>query len=98
MSSMLGGRSVNSGRWAQICRMPYEFKEDGKTISNAQEAYLLSPKDMCTLTMIPELVESGIDSFKIEGRMNRPDDAALVAHLYSNYVDLYQDLCSSGYR
>ena len=66
MSSMLGGRSGNRGRCAQTCRMQYELKEDGKTISDPESPYLLSPKDICTLDLIPELVESGIDSFKIE--------------------------------
>lgn len=98
MSSMLGGRSGNRGRCAQTCRMPYELKEDGKVISDTSSPYLLSPKDMCTLDIIPELVESGIDSFKIEGRMKRPEYAAYVAHLYRKYVDLYQSLGRTGYE
>lgn len=98
MSSMLGGRSGNRGRCAQTCRMPYELKDEGKVISDPSNPYLLSPKDMCTLDLIPELVESGIDSFKIEGRMKRPEYAAYVAHLYRKYVDLYQSLGEKDYR
>ncbi len=98
MSSMLGGRSGNRGRCAQTCRMPYELKEDGNTISDKKKPFLLSPKDICTLTIIPQLVESGIDSFKIEGRMKRPEYAAYVAFLYRKYVDLYQTLGAEGYE
>lgn len=97
MSSMLGGRSGNRGRCAQTCRMPYELKEAGKAISDRDKPFLLSPKDICTLTIIPELVESGIDSFKIEGRMKRPEYSAFVASLYRKYVDLYQSLGAEGY-
>lgn len=98
MSSMLGGRSGNRGRCAQTCRMQYELKENGKVISDKENPYLLSPKDMCTLNIIPELVESGIDSFKIEGRMKRPEYAAYVAHLYRKYVDLYNERGKKGYE
>lgn len=98
MSSMLGGRSGNRGRCAQTCRMPYELKEVGKAISDRDKPFLLSPKDICTLTIIPELVEAGIDSFKIEGRMKRPEYAAFVASLYRKYVNLYQSLGKSGYE
>lgn len=92
MSSMIGGRSGNRGRCAQPCRMPYQFYSEGKNLASGQEKYLLSPKDINTLGIIPELVEAGIDSFKIEGRMKRPEYAALTAHLYRKYVDLYLEL------
>jgi U32 family peptidase len=91
MSSMIGGRSGNRGRCAQPCRMPYQFYMGNKRLSTDQEKYLLSPKDINTLAYIPELVEAGIDSFKIEGRMKRPEYAALVASLYRSYLDLYLD-------
>ncbi len=98
MSSMLGGRSGNRGRCAQTCRMPYELKEAGNVISDRSKLFLLSPKDICTLTIIPQLVEAGIDSFKIEGRMKRPEYAAYVTYLYRKYVDLYQTLGPKGYE
>jgi putative protease len=91
MSSMIGGRSGNRGRCAQPCRMPYQFHSGNKKISSEQEKYLLSPKDINTLAYIPEMVEVGINSFKIEGRMKRPEYAAAVSSLYRAYLDLYLD-------
>ncbi len=86
-SSMIGGRSGNRGRCAQPCRMPYSVLEDGKR--KAENLYVLSPKDMCTLDQIPELIKAGIDSFKIEGRMKRPEYAAGVTAAYRLMTDLY---------
>lgn len=86
MSSMIGGRSGNRGRCAQPCRLEY----DG--------AYLLSPKDICTLDMIPELIGAGINSFKIEGRMKRYEYAAGVTAAYRREVDRYFELGEEGYR
>lgn len=97
MSSMIGGRSGNRGRCAQPCRMPYDLYHNGKKLTKGNNRYLLSPKDMCTLSIIPELVDAGIDSFKIEGRMKRPEYTALAAHLYRKYVDLYQKLGRKEY-
>lgn len=85
MSSMIGGRSGNRGKCAQPCRMPYQFTENGKNLSGADEKYLLSPKDICTIDMIPELIEAGIDSFKIEGRMKRPEYTACYGSLSKIY-------------
>lgn len=88
LSSMIGGRSGNRGRCAQPCRMQYQVKDEyGNPI--ATPPYVLSPKDMCTLDKIPDLVDAGIDSFKIEGRMKKPEYAAFTAHLYRKYTDLY---------
>ncbi|MBP1754470.1 MAG: hypothetical protein H6Q59_868 [Firmicutes bacterium] len=90
MSSMIGGRSGNRGRCAQPCRMPYEFySSDQKKLSTTGEKYLLSPKDINTLAILPQMIEAGIDSFKIEGRMKRPEYAAVVSGLYRSYADLY---------
>lgn len=97
MSSIIGGRSGNRGRCAQPCRMPYQFYKDGKLISSDREKYLLSPKDINTVSMIPELIEAGIDSFKIEGRMKRPEYAAAVSSTYRRYVDLYFTLGKEKY-
>lgn len=82
LSSILGGRSGNRGRCAQPCRLPYE-------IEGEKACYPLSMKDMCTVTMLPELIEAGIDSFKIEGRMKKPAYAAGVTAIYRKYIDLY---------
>ncbi len=81
-SSILGGRSGNRGRCAQPCRLPYK-------IENGKEEYPISMKDMCTLSILPELIEAGIDSFKIEGRMKKPEYAAGVTALYRKYIDMY---------
>ena len=89
LSSMIGGRSGNRGRCAQPCRMAYEVTEDGKRIADG--LYALSPKDLCTLDKIPELVQAGIDSFKIEGRMKRPEYTAGVTAAYRLLTDLYFD-------
>lgn len=86
-SSMIGGRSGNRGRCAQPCRMPYTVWEDGKR--RDENRYALSPKDICTLDKIPELIAAGIDSFKIEGRMKRPEYTAGVTAAYRLMTDLY---------
>lgn len=88
-SSILGGRSGNRGRCAQPCRLPYSIKKDG---INSKEAYYLSLKDMCTIENIPELIHAGIDSFKIEGRMKKPEYAAGVTSIYRKYIDQYYEL------
>lgn len=89
MSSILGGRSGNRGRCAGTCRLPYSLLEEGKKITHNQGNYLLSPKDIATLDLIPELVEAGIHSYKIEGRMKSPEYVAAVTSMYRKYVDLY---------
>lgn len=98
MSSMIGGRSGNRGKCAQPCRMPYQFHSEGDKLSSDKEKYLLSPKDINTLALIPDLIDAGIDSFKIEGRMKKPEYAAAVAHTYRKYVDLYQELGKEKYN
>lgn len=95
-SSILGGRSGNRGRCAQPCRLPYEIFEGKKRLSGS--SYPLSLKDMCTLEYLPALLEAGIDSFKIEGRMKRPEYAAGVTEVYRKYIDLYYRKGAAGYR
>ena len=84
-SSVVGGRSGNRGRCAQPCRLPYRM--NGKS----GEQYPLSLKDMSTIAIIPELIEAGIDSFKIEGRMKKPEYSAGVTALYRKYIDKYYE-------
>lgn len=81
-SSFLGGRSGNRGRCAGPCRLPYQAF--GK-----KEVYPLSLKDMCTVQILNELIDAGIDSFKIEGRMKNPYYVAGVVAIYRKYIDLY---------
>ena len=78
-SSLVGGRSGNRGRCAGSCRQPYNGK------------YLLSTKDICCLEIIPDLIEAGICSFKIEGRMKSPEYVAGVTSVYRKYIDIYYD-------
>jgi len=101
-SSVLGGRSGNRGRCAQPCRLPYECP--GQAAGNAAGknshagSHLLSMKDLCTLDILPELIEAGIASFKIEGRMKRPEYAAGTAAIYREYMDLYAQKGLKGYQ
>ena len=100
MSSMIGGRSGNRGRCAQPCRLPYQFVQDGQNSGRdtKKPAYLLSLNDLCTLDLIPDMVDAGIDSFKIEGRMKGPEYAALVTSLYKKYTMMYLTKGRSGYK
>lgn len=88
MSSMLGGRSGNRGCCAQTCRLPYELYKGYEKVSSG---YLMSPKDIETIEILPELIEAGINSFKIEGRMKNPEYVAGVTAVYRKYIDMYFD-------
>ncbi|HIS48533.1 MAG TPA: U32 family peptidase [Candidatus Scybalocola faecigallinarum] len=98
LSSMIGGRSGNRGRCAQPCRLPYSLYDGEKQISSPKAPYLLSLKDMCALEYIPALCQAGVDSFKIEGRMKRPEYAAFVSYVYRKYTDLYLSAGKEGYH
>lgn len=94
MSSLTLQRSGNRGECAQNCRMKYQLekREDGHSeILQGKGEYLLSPKDMNTLERVPELIEAGIASFKIEGRMKRPEYVALMVALYRKAIDAYYE-------
>lgn len=97
-SSMLGGRSGNRGRCAQPCRLPYEVRDRGRTLNSREEAYVLSPKDMCTLELLPEILKAGVCSLKIEGRMKRPEYTAGVVRIYRKYLDRLLEYGEDGYR
>lgn len=87
MSSMIGGRSGNRGRCAQPCRKSYEIiKPDGESLIDSR-GYLISPKDLYTLENLQELIEAGVDSIKIEGRMKRPEYVATVISSYRGGID-----------
>lgn len=89
MSSMIGGRSGNRGRCAQPCRLPYQVWRDGKRLNSEKTAYPISPKDMCTVSILPEIIEAGVYSLKIEGRMKKPEYTAGVVEIYRKYLDRY---------
>ena len=84
-SSMVGGRSGNRGKCAQPCRLPYELLENDTTID---KGYLLSPRDLCGLDYLPQLIKSGVSCLKIEGRMKPPEYVATVTRIYRKYLDL----------
>ncbi len=85
MSSILGGRSGNRGRCAQPCRLPYTLINE----NNGEESkgYLLSPKDICNIENMEDLIKAGATSFKIEGRMKRPEYVAGVVRSYRKAID-----------
>lgn len=90
-SSMLGGRSGNRGRCAGPCRLPYDAYYQGKQVNKQKEQYLLSLKDLCSISLLPKLIEAGIDSFKIEGRMKSAEYVAGVTSIYRKYIDIYYE-------
>ena len=86
-SSLVGGRSGNRGKCAQPCRLPYELIDERNT--SLDNGFLLSPRDLCGLEILPDLIDSGIHCFKIEGRMKSPEYVATVTRIYRKYIDLY---------
>lgn len=100
-SSLVGGRSANRGKCAGPCRLPYELvsenldekekfmsKLSGKKSNLLDKGYLLSTKDLCGLNYIPKLIDAGVTSLKIEGRMKTPEYVATVTKIYRKYIDL----------
>jgi putative protease len=100
MSSFLGGRSGNRGRCAGTCRLPYTILDENRQpveIKGAgKEQYPLSMRDMSTLGILPKLIDAGIDSFKIEGRMKKPEYAAGVTAFYRKYIDRFYTWDAAG--
>lgn len=88
-SEMWGGRSANRGECAQACRLPYDLIVDGVQKEMGNIAYLLSPKDLAAIDLIPELIEAGVTSFKIEGRLKSPEYVANVVSKYRKAIDEY---------
>lgn len=84
LSSMIGSRSGNRGTCAQACRLPYELLENDKVID---KGYLLSPKDLCSIDSLKDLIDAGVTSFKIEGRMKKPEYVATVTSIYRKYIN-----------
>ncbi|MCR4672449.1 MAG: U32 family peptidase [Lachnospiraceae bacterium] len=80
MSSFIGGRSGNRGRCAQPCRLPYTY--------NGSRGTFLSMRDLDGLSYIPQMLKAGVGSFKIEGRMKKPEYVALTASIYRRYLDM----------
>ena len=85
MSSMIGGRSGNRGKCAGTCRLPYSLLRNEK---EQEKGYLLSSKDVCALDLIPRVINAGVKSFKIEGRMKSKEYVGIVTSIYRKYIDL----------
>lgn len=97
-SSLLGGRSGNRGRCAQPCRLSYEvYGADFHKLNDKRHSYPLSPKDLCTIELLPKLAASGVYSFKIEGRMKQTEYAAGVVSVYRSYIDRYLNYGEKDY-
>ena len=86
-SESLGQRSANRGECAQACRMPYELIVDGAVRDLGDRRYLLSPQDLAAVKEIPALMELGVVSFKIEGRLKTPEYVAAVCQVYRKAID-----------
>ena len=85
MSSMIGGRSGNRGECAQPCRHAYSLLKDNKIVSDT--SYLLSTKDLMTLDHIDQLIDAGVDSIKIEGRMRKPEYVIQTVKSYKQAIE-----------
>lgn len=86
-SEALGGRSANRGECAQACRMPYQVVCDGKDVDLGKIQYLLSPQDLAAYDLIPRLIEIGVASLKIEGRLKSPEYVANITRHYRQAID-----------
>ena len=86
-SESLGSRSANRGECAQACRMPYELIVDGAVRDLGDKRYLLSPHDLAAVAEIPALIEHGVVSFKIEGRLKSAEYVAAVCQVYRKAID-----------
>jgi len=89
MSSVTKNRSANKGMCAQCCRLKYLLKDQNGNQLKTDTDYLISPKDMCLVDRIPELIEAGVSSFKIEGRLKSPAYVGYVTSIYRKAIDSY---------
>ncbi len=102
LSRRYGGRSGNRGTCAQACRLPYitnitkSINTTNKTITTnikkentEKKIYALSPRDLCQVENLGELIEAGVKSLKIEGRMKSPEYVGVITRIYRKYIDLY---------
>jgi len=92
MANYTHGQSANRGECTQPCRREYEISSvEGNENFIVGEDYVMSPKDLCTIEFIDQLIEAGIDSFKVEGRMRSPEYARVVTAVYRQAIDAYFD-------
>lgn len=86
-SESLGGRSANRGQCAQACRLPYQLVCDGQDVDLGEQQYLLSPQDLAAYNLVGDLLEAGVCSFKIEGRLKTPEYVANITRHYRRAID-----------
>lgn len=86
-SESLGGRSANRGQCAQACRLPYELVCDGRDVDLGEQQYLLSPQDLAAFDLVNELIDAGVCSLKIEGRLKTPEYVANITRHYRQAID-----------
>ncbi|NLE24236.1 MAG: U32 family peptidase [Clostridiaceae bacterium] len=96
MSSFIGGRSGNRGLCAQPCRLPWSLSLDGKEYRNS--SYLISPRDLMAIELLPQLKKVGVSSLKLEGRMKSPEYVAIVTSIYRKYLDILENSGESSFR
>ena len=95
LSSYFTGRDANQGSCTHPCRWKYALVEEKRpgeylpVYENERGTYIFNSKDLCMIEHIPEMVEAGIDSFKIEGRMKTALYVATVARVYRRAIDDY---------
>ena len=87
MSSMIGGRSGNRGKCAQPCRLPYKLVDQNNIFFKNVGDFILSPKDLNSLEILQKILQTGVNSLKIEGRMKRPEYVATVVKVYRDAID-----------
>lgn len=86
-SESLGGRSANRGQCAQACRLPYDLICDGENVDLGDVKYLLSPQDLAAYDLLPAMIDAGVGSFKIEGRLKTPEYVANITRHYRRALD-----------
>ncbi len=96
-SESLGGRSANRGQCAQSCRFSYDLYVDGQKMDLGDRSYLVSPQDLCGIDDLPELIQAGVDCFKIEGRLKTPEYVSTSAKAYRSVIDHVYEKNQEGY-
>ncbi len=91
LSAYLLGKSGNCGECSQPCRWEWSLHSDNGAIVDIEGKYLMSAKDLCMIEHIPELIEAGVDAFKVEGRLRNPGYTATVSQCYRQALDLFKD-------
>lgn len=89
-SESIGGRSANRGQCAQSCRFNYEMHVDGEKKDLQGKSFLVSPQDLCGINEVPDLLEAGVDCFKIEGRLKTPEYVATAARSFDEAITTAQ--------